>query len=1029
MLTRLTLIVLLLTPASRFLAQVGKVGINTTSPAAVLHVADSSVLFSAPPMLPGSPAPPPVIGPGNRMMWYADKAAIRGGGVDGTQWDRDSTGLRSAAFGLNGKAKGNYSFVGGGDNNAANATGAFVGGGVGNRAGALSTFVGGGASNTVLGLQSFIAGGFSNSVSGPNAFAGGGVTNVVSGGMGFAAGGSNNLPSGVATLVGGGEGLLARSYGEVVLGTFNVDYTPASTTGIVATDRLFIIGNGTATNARKNAMTILKNGRTGIGTAAPSARLHVADSSVLFSAPSMLPGSPALPPVSGEGNRMLWYADKAAVRAGGVDGTQWDRDSTGLRSAAFGLNGKAKGNYSFVGGGDNNAANAAGAFVGGGVDNRAGALSTFIGGGASNTVLGLQSFIGGGFSHSVSGPNAFAGGGVTNVVSGGMGFAAGGSNNLASGVATLVAGGEGLFARSYGEVVLGTFNVDYTPASTTGIVATDRLFVVGNGTATNARKNAMTILKNGRAGIGTAMPNARLHVADSSVLFSAPSMLPGSPALPPMSGPGNRMFWYADKAAIRVGSVNGSQWDRDSIGTQSAVFGENSVAKGLHSFVGGGSSNRAIGDNTFTGGGTSNRANSPESFVGGGHFNSVSGSQSFIGGGANNQAQGLSAFVAGGFYNQASGDNSFVGGGQEVFARSYAEAVFGLFNTDYSPSGVNFSSSNDRLFVIGNGTGAMQRSNAITVLKNGRTGIGTDTPEEVLHVEGTIEVDFKIQANDADGLELATDDGTTRVKVADTGNVGIGTNSPARRLHVSNGVSGATTTTNAAAVFEDDQSATIQLLTPSSSGSGVVFGNELNTSDGAILYNNGSAPRGLLFRTNNNVNRMVISDNGDVGIGITTPSFQLHVNTNSAGKPTSNVWTVASDVRLKRNVHDYTDGLAALMKIHPVWFTYTGEAGLPEDTGVGVIAQELQEVAPYMVGTWTHEAGGQKTEYLSVDNGAMTYMLINAVREQQAIIEAQRSALASQDDRLSRMEQELAVIKNLLTENQANILVAANEKE
>lgn len=76
----------------------------------------------------------------------------------------------------------------------------------------------------------------------------------------------------------------------------------------------------------------------GIGTTTPQARLHVADSSVLFSAS----GSALIPagntPVSGEGRRLLWYADKGAFRTGYVNSTQWDADSIGTYSFASGYN-------------------------------------------------------------------------------------------------------------------------------------------------------------------------------------------------------------------------------------------------------------------------------------------------------------------------------------------------------------------------------------------------------------------------------------------------------------------------------------------------------------------------------------------------------------------------------------------------------------------------------------------------------------------------------------------------------------------
>jgi photosystem II stability/assembly factor-like uncharacterized protein len=54
-------------------------------------------------------------------------------------------------------------------------------------------------------------------------------------------------------------------------------------------------------------------------------------------------------------------------------------------------------------------------------------------------------------------------------------------------------------------------------------------------------------------------------------------------------------------------------------------------------------------------------------------------------------------------------------------------------------------------------------------------GIGTTSPEAMLDVRGNIKVNQKIQAYDSGGLELATDEGTTRIFVADDGKVGIGT--------------------------------------------------------------------------------------------------------------------------------------------------------------------------------------------------------------------------------------------------------------
>jgi len=91
--------------------------------------------------------------------------------------------------------------------------------------------------------------------------------------------------------------------------------------------------------------------------------------------------------------------------------------------------------------------------------------------------------------------------------------------------------------------------------------------------------------QSGNVGIGTITPKARLHVADSSVVFTgsatifdflpAPSVPP-----PPISGGGTRMMWYPQRAAFRVGFVNGLNWDKDNIGLFSFASGYSTKASG-----------------------------------------------------------------------------------------------------------------------------------------------------------------------------------------------------------------------------------------------------------------------------------------------------------------------------------------------------------------------------------------------------------------------------------------------------------------
>jgi len=81
-------------------------------------------------------------------------------------------------------------------------------------------------------------------------------------------------------------------------------------------------------------------------------------------------------------------------------------------------------------------------------------------------------------------------------------------------------------------------------------------------------------------GIGTTTPLARLHVTDSSVLFSATGLIPATPGNTPISGTGRRMMWYPDKAAFRVGCAYETDWDMINIGNYSFASGLGTIASG-----------------------------------------------------------------------------------------------------------------------------------------------------------------------------------------------------------------------------------------------------------------------------------------------------------------------------------------------------------------------------------------------------------------------------------------------------------------
>jgi hypothetical protein len=133
------------------------------------------------------------------------------------------------------------------------------------------------------------------------------------------------------------------------------------------------------------------------------------------------------------------------------------------------------------------------------------------------------------------------------------------------------------------------------------------------------------------------------------------------------------------------------------------------------------------------------------------------------------------------------------------------------------------------------------------------------------------------------------------------------------------------------------------------------------------------------------------SGTGNVGIGTTSPSYQLQLSTDSAAKPTSALWTIASDERIKENITPYTKGLTDLLKINPINYDYNGLGGFKKGKGgVGIIAQEIIEILPDSVSSIKaklNENDENEIDILNFNGHELTYVLINAIKEQQQQIE------------------------------------------
>jgi hypothetical protein len=550
------------------------------------------------------------------------------------------------------------------------------------------------------------------------------------------------------------------------------------------------------------------NGRIGIHTSLPRASLHVDSGDVLLRGYQLTyPQNPAPPPVNGGGGRLMWYAEKGAFRVGhtgpgnyfwpvaGVyigtagDPAVWDKDSIGQYSFAAGASTLAKEEASTSFGYNNKSLGFASTSMGYSTTAR-GRASTSMGDGTVATADGSLAVgtlnditdtaisnlarendrvfqVGNGF-YTFGGPfrrtafsilrNGFTGIGVPDP-------------QVPLHFASVLGKKISLYRGGSGDAGFGVFgnelriHSDYDGAAIT----------FGFDNLTNGFTEYARINPGARMGIGTSNPLARLHMAEGDALFSrtASSIPFFTSEPPPLEGMGSRMMWYSSLAAFRVGYVEGSNWNKDSIGSMSFAAGYNAKAKGLSSLAIGynatalGSRSVALGDearalfdfSVAIGAGPIAREYAAISF---GTETVASGIQSLATGartnasGNNSTAMGLETLASGatstamGYRSQATSNDALAanyvtqarGGASATFgaltiAKAYGSFVMGMYN-DSSDNPIPLSpAATDRLLQIGNGN-ASTRSNALTLLRNGNMGLGTTGPIAPLSFPNTL---------------------------------------------------------------------------------------------------------------------------------------------------------------------------------------------------------------------------------------------------------------------------------------------------
>jgi hypothetical protein len=162
-------------------------------------------------------------------------------------------------------------------------------------------------------------------------------------------------------------------------------------------------------------------------------------------------------------------------------------------------------------------------------------------------------------------------------------------------------------------------------------------------------------------------------------------------------------------------------------------------------------------------------------------------------------------------------------------------------------------------------------------------------------------------------------------------------------------------------------------------GSGL-FGN--NTAYGMAI----GTPTATNFNiSTNNLTRMTVAADGRVGIGITTPTSNLHVIGTIFA---SGDITALSDQRYKQNIVRLDHSLDMIRSING--YSYTRQDYRPGEKQIGLLAQELCKVLPEAV------SYDSNNDQYSINYNSLIAPLVEAVKELYDRVELQSKTIDKQ---------------------------------
>jgi hypothetical protein len=203
--------------------------------------------------------------------------------------------------------------------------------------------------------------------------------------------------------------------------------------------------------------------------------------------------------------------------------------------------------------------------------------------------------------------------------------------------------------------------------------------------------------------------------------------------------------------------------------------------------------------------------------------------------------------------------------------------------------------------------------------------------------------------------------------------------------------------------------------------------NAVGAVNNAIDFYTGDGTANGVFPTNAKFGLSI--NNGKIGIGstyaTTNPVYNLQLDADLAGKPTSSTWTIPSDKKTKTNIQSYRHGLDLVRQVKLISYEYNGLANTPKgEKGLGVIAQDFQNIFPNSVKPFTVDTT-TNGNFLGVNFHELFIANVAAVQQLDSIVSTNNILLKTKIDSLKTKTNKQDSINTSL-QNQMNQVVKNN---